>query len=107
MATKRAVAKVIRVAGKDQGNGKGGKSEAMATKRVIARKRAMLSDNNNKTMATETMTKAAMMMATNTMTMTMMPTMTMKTTTKMTTPTVWQRWRAVAGGGWRRWGRAM
>ncbi len=40
-ATKRAVAMATRVAGKDAGNGKGGKSNGDGTKRAIARKRAM------------------------------------------------------------------
>jgi hypothetical protein len=41
MATKRAVAMAMRVAGKDAGNGKGGKSNGDGAKRAIARKRAM------------------------------------------------------------------
>jgi hypothetical protein len=40
-ATKRAVAMATRVAGKDGGNGKGGKSDGDGTKRAIARRRAM------------------------------------------------------------------
>jgi hypothetical protein len=40
-ATKRAVAMVMRVMGKDMGNGKGDKSDDDGTKRAIARKRAM------------------------------------------------------------------
>ncbi len=51
MVTKRAVAMVTRVAGKDEGDGKGGKM--VATKRAIASKRVMASNNNNKTTATE------------------------------------------------------
>jgi hypothetical protein len=41
MVTKRAVAMVTRVAGKDAGDGKGGKSDGDGTKREIARRRAM------------------------------------------------------------------
>jgi hypothetical protein len=41
MATKRAVAMATRVAGKDAGNGKGGKSDGDGAKREIARKRVM------------------------------------------------------------------
>ncbi len=41
MATKRAVVMATRVAGKDEGNGKGSKSDGDGTKRAIARKRAM------------------------------------------------------------------
>jgi hypothetical protein len=43
MATvmKRAVAMATRVAGKDAGDGEGGKSNGDGTKRAIARKRAM------------------------------------------------------------------
>jgi hypothetical protein len=41
MATKRAVAMATRVAGKDAGNGEGGKSDGVGTKRAVARKRAM------------------------------------------------------------------
>ena len=41
MATKRAVAMVTRVVGKDASDGKGGKSNGNGTKRAIARKRAM------------------------------------------------------------------
>jgi hypothetical protein len=41
MATKRAVAMVTRVVGKDAGDGKGGKSDGNGAKRAIARKRAM------------------------------------------------------------------
>jgi hypothetical protein len=40
-ATKRAVAMVMRVAGEDAGDGKGGKSNGDGAKRAIARKRAM------------------------------------------------------------------
>jgi hypothetical protein len=40
-ATKRAVAMMTRVAGKDAGDGKGGKSDGDGAKRAIARKRAM------------------------------------------------------------------
>jgi hypothetical protein len=40
-AMKRAVAMVTRVAGKDAGNGKGGKSDGDGVKRVIVRRRAM------------------------------------------------------------------
>jgi hypothetical protein len=39
--TKRAVAMVTRVAGKDAGNGEGGKSNGKGIKRAIARIRAM------------------------------------------------------------------
>jgi hypothetical protein len=41
MATKRAVAMATRVAGKDTGNGRGGKSNGDGGKRAISRKRAM------------------------------------------------------------------
>jgi hypothetical protein len=41
MATKRAVAMAMRVAGDDAGNGKGGKSNGSGAKRAIARRRAM------------------------------------------------------------------
>ncbi len=41
MAMKRVVAMATRVAGKDAGNGKGGKSNGDGAKRAIARKRAM------------------------------------------------------------------
>jgi hypothetical protein len=57
MATKREVAMATRVVGKDVGNGKVGKSNGNGTKRVIARKRAMASNNDNKMTATETMTQ--------------------------------------------------
>jgi hypothetical protein len=39
---KRAVAMVTRVAGKDAGNGKGGKSDGDGAKRAIARRREMV-----------------------------------------------------------------
>ncbi len=39
--TKRAVAIVTRVVGKDAGNGEGGKSDSNGAKRAIARRRAM------------------------------------------------------------------
>ncbi len=38
---KRAVAMATRVAGKDAGNGKGGKSDGGGAKRAIVRKRVM------------------------------------------------------------------
>ncbi len=41
MATKRAVAMAMWVAGEDAGDGKGGKSDGDGAKRAIARKRAM------------------------------------------------------------------
>jgi hypothetical protein len=41
MVTKGAVAMVTRVAGKDAGDGKSGKSDGDGTKRAIARRRAM------------------------------------------------------------------
>ena len=41
MALKRAMAMAMRVAGKDAGNGEGGKSDGDGAKRAIARKRAM------------------------------------------------------------------
>jgi hypothetical protein len=41
MATKRAVAMATRVAGKDAGDGNGGKSNGVGAKKAIARKRAM------------------------------------------------------------------
>ncbi len=40
-ATKRAVAMATWVAGKDAGNGKGGKSDGDGAKRAIVRRRAM------------------------------------------------------------------
>ncbi len=58
------------------------KAMAMVTKRVIARKRAMASNNDNKTTMTETTTMTIITMATNTM---MTTTMLMMTTRKMTT----------------------
>ncbi len=48
---------VMRMAGKDEDDGKGGKSKGNGAKRVIARKRAMVSINNNKMTATERMTQ--------------------------------------------------
>ncbi len=39
--TKRAVAMATRVAGKDAGDGKGGKSDSDGAKRAIARRRVM------------------------------------------------------------------
>jgi hypothetical protein len=44
---------------------------AMATNRVIARKRVMASDDNNKTIATDTTTTIKMTISTNTMMMMM------------------------------------
>jgi hypothetical protein len=41
MVTKRAAAMATRVAGKDAGDGKGGKSDGDGAKRAIARRRAM------------------------------------------------------------------
>jgi hypothetical protein len=41
MVTKRAVAMATRLAGEDEGKGKGGKSNGDGAKRAIARKRAM------------------------------------------------------------------
>jgi hypothetical protein len=41
MATKRAVAMAMRMAGKDAGNGEGGKSDGNDAKRKIARKRVL------------------------------------------------------------------
>ena len=41
MATKRAVVMATRVAGKDAGDGEGGKSDGDGAKRAIARRRAM------------------------------------------------------------------
>ncbi len=41
MATKRAVAMAMRLAGKDVGDGEGGKSDGNGAKRAIARKRVM------------------------------------------------------------------
>jgi hypothetical protein len=43
--------------GEDEDNGKGGKSAGNGAKRVIARKRAMVSNNKSKMMATETTTQ--------------------------------------------------
>jgi hypothetical protein len=72
---------------------------AMATKRAIARKRVIASNNDNKTMATETMTTTTTLMATNTMT-TMTTLMMMTKTTTKTAKTMVRRQRlAVAGGG--------
>jgi hypothetical protein len=68
---------------------------AMATKKVIARKRAMTSNNDRKTMVTKTRTRTTITTATNTMqrtTMLMLTlTMTMETTMKMTTAIVRRR----------------
>jgi hypothetical protein len=55
-ATKRAVKMATRVAGKDEDNGEGGKSKGNGAKRAIARRRVMVSNKDNKMMATETMT---------------------------------------------------
>ncbi len=52
MARTRAVAMAKRVAGKDEGNGKGVKRMAMVTNRAIASKRAMASNDNIKMTAT-------------------------------------------------------
>jgi hypothetical protein len=71
----------------------------MAMKRVIARKRAMASYNDNKMMATETMLTTTTTKATNTTMTTLTLTMMMKTTTK-TEKTLVRWWRlAVASGG--------
>jgi hypothetical protein len=71
----------------------------MATNRVIARKRMMVSNDDNETMVTETMTTTKTTTAMNTTT-----TMTMLTTkTKTTTRQQQQRWDS---GGWR-WLAAM
>jgi hypothetical protein len=51
------VAMATRVAGKDEGDNKGCKSNGYGVKKAIARKRAMLSNDNNKTTATETTTQ--------------------------------------------------
>jgi hypothetical protein len=56
-ATKRAVAMAMRVAGKDVGNGKGGKSNGDGAKSAFAGKRAMVSEDDNKMTATETTTQ--------------------------------------------------
>ncbi len=56
-ATKRAVVMAMRVAGKDEDDGEGSKSEGNGAKRAIARKRVMVSGNDNKMMATETTTQ--------------------------------------------------
>jgi hypothetical protein len=56
-ATKRAVTMATRVAGKDEDDGKSGKSKGNGTKRAIAKERAMVSDNNNEMMAAETTTQ--------------------------------------------------
>ncbi len=74
---------------------------AMVTKRAIARKGAMASNNDNKTMATETTTTTTMTTATNATTTTTMQTMTMKTTTKGATTMVRRQQLAAARGGWR------
>jgi hypothetical protein len=42
------------VVGKDEGNGEGGKSKGNVAKRVIAKKMAMMSNDNNEVTATET-----------------------------------------------------
>ncbi len=56
-AKKRAVVMATRVAGKDEDDGEGSKSEGNGAKRAIARKRAMVSGNDNKMTATETTTQ--------------------------------------------------
>jgi hypothetical protein len=91
MATKRAVAMAMRVAGRMRAMARAAREMAMATKRAIVRKRVMASNDNNETMATETMVINTM----KTMTRLMMM---MKTTTKMATTTVWRWQLAVAGG---------
>jgi hypothetical protein len=53
---KSAVAMATRVAGKDEGNEEGGKSNGDGAKRAIARKRAMVSNDDNEMTTTETMT---------------------------------------------------
>ncbi len=71
----------------------------MATKRAIARKRAMVSNNDNKTTTTETTMATTTTTATNTtMTMIMLPMM-MKTTMKTAKTTLQRRWLAVADSG--------
>jgi hypothetical protein len=56
-ATKRAVAMATRVAGEDENDGKGGKSKGDGAKRAIARKRVMVSNDDNKMTSTETTTQ--------------------------------------------------
>jgi hypothetical protein len=112
-ATKRAVAMATRVAGKDEDDGKSGKVMAMATKRAIARKRAMAIKVDNKTTAKETTMMTTTTMAMNTMMMTMTLLMMTKTTTKKEKTTVQQRQLAVAEGDrggqqkWWRWGLSV
>jgi hypothetical protein len=47
----------MRVAGKNEDDGEGSKSEGDGAKRAIAGKRAMVSNGDNKMTATETMTQ--------------------------------------------------
>jgi hypothetical protein len=54
--TKRAVRMAMRMAGEDEDNGEGGKSNGNGAKRAIARKRVMASNDDNKMMATEATT---------------------------------------------------
>jgi hypothetical protein len=56
-ATKRAVTMETRVAGKDEDDGKGGKSKGDGAKRATAWKRVMVSNNDNKMTTTEITTQ--------------------------------------------------
>ncbi len=97
-ATKRAVAMATRVAGKDEDDGKSSKVMAMATKREIARKRAMAIKVENKMTATETTMMTTTTMAMNTMMMTTTVTMMTKTTTKKEKTMAQRQWLVVADG---------
>ncbi len=79
--TKRAEMMAMRMAGKDEGD----------CERAITRKGAMVSNDDNKTMATETRTMTTMTRTTNSRMTTMTLKMTPKTTTKMTKTMVRQR----------------
>jgi hypothetical protein len=71
----------------------------MATKSAIARKREMASNDNNKTMATETTMTTTTITSMNTITTIITLTLIMKTMTKMATTTMQWRWLVVAFGG--------
>jgi hypothetical protein len=70
----------------------------MATKRAIERKRVLVSKEDNKMTATETMTMTTITMARNTTRMVTKLTMTTKKTTKKITMMTWWRGLVVAGG---------
>ncbi len=65
---------------------------------AMVTQRAMASNNDNKTMATETTTMTKTKTALSTMTMMMTLMTTMKATTKTTITMVRRQWMAVAGG---------